>query len=69
MDDLSWSYHEDTPEFYSLVGKPDHYDDRSAEDTVEGESYVTFVIYDEYEWNDKKHIMLCEVSMLTKYCM
>ena len=59
MDDITWKYREDAPQFYGLVENPDHYDDASVEGAVEGESYVTFVICGEYEWIDKNnhHVM------------
>ena len=54
LNEFNFKNHQDAPTFYGIVENPDQWDDREAEETQEGESFVRFLLSGEYEFFDKK---------------
>ena len=53
MDEARWSDRNEAPEFYGVVGNPDHFDGNEAETIDENDEYmVTFVLNGHYKWLD-----------------
>ena len=59
LDEFNFKIRQDALTFYGIIENPDHWDDKDAEETQEGESFVIFLLVGEYEWLDKnnEHVM------------